>query len=421
MICMAKNIKKKGDISLPGGTVAIILLVILSFIIISQTTSYAASKADDPSAELLCRSSVAAREKTRIDFGPINWKVSPFLCRTLKEEFPKKKGGSSEDVKLDFAKKAERCWWMFGEGTVKSLFDGEPGGKNECFVCYTVKTDQWSGEKKEIKSDELLSFFVNTPKVVEDSSDNCKNNQGFCIDGTDSSSCKTYLETLRKGDIDAATLSVEKDNPACKEKYVATIEKKGFTNCCYSNNFCEGQGGSCINTDQSCDSLEQGKYVQYLSWSCPASKKCCVKKENYETYLDYIQSAGGGQGNLIITDNIKPNEFYAITFGSPFQGCGTLCMVTGGLAGTALGGLTAWGVGIALAPVTGGLSLVAAAGVSGLVVGSVAGVSVAYGTKEGVDLYRELYNKRPVSTIYITSYEQIKDNCAYIEKSIDKR
>jgi len=415
------SINKKRGFQLSLILIVTAILAIAGTSLIIALIKEGAGKTDDASAPLLCRGSVAAREKLVLDlkFKGIpfsDMKLVPLLCRTVHKKNPQSKDATKDEIMTNLMEDAASCWNTFGEGSFDDIFqEGDPLGKNECFICYTEKINLWKGWDEAIgpiTTKELIEKFHETPKEVKDLSENCKNNQGICISGSDPTSCKTVLNELSKKNL-AGTytrLTVEENNIVCKAKYKDNKNQKN--NCCYSTSFCEGQGGIC--SEKNLD-LEKEGYRAYDSWSCPSNKQCYVKNEQYVSYLDYIQRGGGANGNLVILDDISPSNIYAIAFGSPTTQSGiygTIAQIVGGSAGATAGVYTGSlllsipGVGW----VTGGTVIV-----SSLVIGAAIGVT---GGKMAADQLTELIVGRPTSTIYIANLDQIKDHCGYIEESL---
>lgn len=304
--------KKKGAISLPSNYLVLIILALVAGGIIIAAIKFGASKTDELGAELMCHGSVAARQKLGYDVWGQDVARAPLLCKTLEHEFPRKEKATKEDVMLDFAKDIERCWWMFGEGYADKVFSSqEYYNSHQCFACYITTMKEWEvedGEQPLIQALEFYEFLSKTPKDVVDVSDNCKNNQGYCIEGALISDCQEKFEDETGARPDSGILKMNKGNVACQKKY-----EDSRNNCCYSTSFCVGQGGQCIGQEDVCGV----GFQEYDSWSCPGEQKCCVREENYVTPLDYINEVTPGQ--LMIGDNIVPNEIYAVTYGGKIR------------------------------------------------------------------------------------------------------
>lgn len=126
--------------SLAENYLVLLFIAILSFLLILGVIKVFVSRAEDVTAETICRGSIAARAK----FSPTPLgqpvAVAPILCKTIAKEVPVK-GDSPIDVQKDLAELTKRCWWQFGNGYVDNVFHVwfGSGVTSPCFVCYTVK------------------------------------------------------------------------------------------------------------------------------------------------------------------------------------------------------------------------------------------------------------------------------------------
>jgi hypothetical protein len=242
-----------------------IFIVLLGFMLLIAVVYQFFSRAEEATAEVICRGSVAARQKTFKETmwgaGP-NLQLSPLLCKTIDKDAPEDKyDKTKEGIKQNFGDLIARCWWQFGEGLVQGMnVFGEKGWvapKDKCFVCYTVHVSK---------------------------------SKGF---GTGNYISKADLERW---------LSITPYRVGIKED---SLTDEGTEE--LKEPQCERNGGKC---KQFCT----GDEIIHNEWKCPAYNACCVGKELFVTYLDYIQSYGG-IGRIMIEDNlkIKPLETYAIT------------------------------------------------------------------------------------------------------------
>jgi len=154
---------KKGDISFITG----MILVLVSFAIVSAAVMQFSSKSSDREAEVLCKTSVDMRARTQINIdGTLvdkTIKPIPTMCKTI----DRKVYGSREEILEQISYSMARCWWMFGEGRYEEIlekgssptfnFYGD-GWKNGCFNCYTILIDEDEIEGGPITSEELSEY-----------------------------------------------------------------------------------------------------------------------------------------------------------------------------------------------------------------------------------------------------------------------
>ena len=269
--------QNKRGFELPANFTALIILATVILVVSVTLLTNTASHAKEPVSDQICEGSIAARIKIGQSTG--NIVDSPFLCKTWEHNFPKQGKLKKEDVMMAFAKDMEKCWDKMGRGLGKNIFqEGEWFHKDDCFICYTDSVKAWEGYKPgdKISYDELIKFLKDTPYEVKDTSDNCKNNQGYCVSQDTLPGCQQELSDKKIQIDDLNLLKIDKNSPVCISKYKEPGKEK--KNCCYTpSSFCLGQGGECVD---SCSK----DYAPYTSWSCPSGKKCCVKEENYVKY-----------------------------------------------------------------------------------------------------------------------------------------
>lgn len=386
--------------SIVKGFLAWSLLLLASFLLVLVVVREFLGKAEAKTADSICRGSVAAREKTYWEiYDPYTGKVklgsvaSPLLCKTLDKFLPEDKDATKEQIEKDIANLMASCWERYGEGYIQDVFkEGDIVSKN-CQVCYTVsftvslrETSKFQGE---IKSVELLRYLFENPHKASAKGDYCKVNGGFCINSEKGEDCINQINA------DPSYLLIDKKNDICK--------KTAKNSCCYTEYECWNKGGICTGTNP-----DENQYSAYDKWDCPSKMKCYVKKEDYYSYGDYIQSFGGS-GNIIIMADIKPGDTYAISFGSPTGTC-TFCTYIG-LGGGAAAVAAGVGGAIALGVPTLGIGSVPVLVLFGI--GYFAGKG---GSEFVVKNIGDLF-ERDINTIYLTTLNQILsgDNCRIVK------
>jgi hypothetical protein len=133
---------KNGFISI--GTLVTLVLLIVGFAFVSLWIDRGFAQAKGPAAEIICRSSVIAKNLFGIRVGvggvAVEEHPTPLLCH--EQEVTLKK--DTETVKKELATMATKCWWQFAKGRYRKTFEV---GTNEiyCFVCYYIKIEDSRG------------------------------------------------------------------------------------------------------------------------------------------------------------------------------------------------------------------------------------------------------------------------------------
>jgi len=361
-----------------------VLILTAGFLLISFIIPQFIGRAEGKTAEAICRGSVALREKSYTEIRPVGVNLgsvaSPLLCKTIDKFVPENKDATKEDVEREIADLTASCWKEFGEGSIQDVFKQGDQISKKCFVCYTVSLRTTSKFNGEIKAAELRQFLFNNANKVVEKSDDCKVNGGFCINTENVNDCSAKISA------DPSYLLINKKDSLCR--------KEGKNSCCYTDYECWNREGVCGG-----DNPDQNLYAQYNAWECPQGTKCFVKKEDYYSYGNYIQSFGG-PGNLMILTDLKPGETYAISFGSPTGKCGW-CTYAG--IGT---GVATVAIALIAGVPTGGVGTVGVLTVSALFgAGYVAGKG---GSEFAVENIGNLF-ERDINTIYITTLNQIQE------------
>jgi hypothetical protein len=282
---------------LPLDTFAKWAIMIIAFILILGVFKQFIGKAEGKTAETICRGSVAARIYAKIEQKQLGFekKLSPLLCKTLNKELPEStpaKGKELETVKREISNSIARCWWMFGEGTTKDTFGSDifPRLADKCFICYTIKIKDM--DKGFFKGVDLRAFMASQPYKIIEEDDSCHLGDGFCYNTKQE--CEDAKQDYK------GYFKFDKNSKQCQKK-----NKKG---CCYTNYDCINKGGICKSSNPN-----KENYVEYNKWSCPRKLNCFIKKDSYQTYLDYIQL----NGKFYVDDNLlfkEKKETYAVVF-----------------------------------------------------------------------------------------------------------
>ncbi len=373
---MSLDSNKKGSAL---STFTEILLVVVTTLTIIGIFTVVTSRAEEKTAENLCKYFNEARFATKVGQGHASFSLSPRACKTIeKGDLPSKDykdygvgDKEKEGAKAEIRNLMARCWWMWLEGKHQNMFDQSIGAiltPSKCFVCYTFSLDK----NIEIGMPDLLAS-LEEPYYAIDSSDRCAplNQGGECI-----SDCVPYgLKEIRSN-------------------------KCGKDKCCIAKDArdeCENKGGECLSFK------EDSSYIKYSKWSCKQGS-CYVKKENMESYLDYIQGTKSiDTGAGFVTHQETLSEFnkgkvYGIALVSPKRdvgfdtvGLGATTLVVGAVSSKALA-IPLIGTPIAVA-------------------GAIKTYQLYQSTeKSGTDNY---------NFIYLSEYENIKDKCA-IQTGVDE-
>lgn len=364
-------------------TIINILIMLVSLAILVSLIKTCMMKGDEVANENICRASVALRERSQFEVGPVDVdKYTPLLCITQEKQIPKNKDDDKQAVMKQMADSMVRCRWMFGDGVIEDIFaEGSRGFENECFICYLVSTDTKDGYKfdETITGPEFYEFLATTPYLVESDSDNCYiGGGGYCVESA--TACSTD-ERLKD------SYDYREDAGACKTNPNGPV-------CCYSTLECVRKGGTCLPAGQH----PKDDQVGYPGWACDKESQCYVNIQNRYTYSEYLQFYRG-YSNYIVPTNIEPNKLYAIAWGSPNQDDCEWC-TTAATFGVVLGATAAVifvpGAGVAIVAVK-------------LAGGAIAGATVLGGGTYAVELaineIEELISGRNMNTVYLFPYD----------------
>lgn len=297
---MPKLKKNKNGISYAGWSVILgIVIVVVSFFLLTKTTIYAVSKLDDIQQISLCRKSNELKVGTQKATDDIL--AGPSICTTIDKtkggsQVPSEKyfqgaGGASKEIVDMIA----TCWYMWLEGTKTNMFNDLPG-TNSCFMCYLFKVKNKPGLSQShwdiVRPMKLFTYSA------EDISDKCG------VDGGGH-----FREVCEEDEIEIISRRIEEDKKCCVKNI---------------GNECENRGGRCevrIPSD----------HIRYDGWSCPQKKLCFVREDKSYTYEEYItdfEGSFGGGVHVIFTGSDKLDrpilEFeegglYAVSFVSPSE------------------------------------------------------------------------------------------------------
>ncbi|MBR9706313.1 hypothetical protein GOV14_04710 [Candidatus Pacearchaeota archaeon] len=306
-------------------------LVILSGGLIIGVVKLWASELDEGQQEATCRffneMRFAAKEK-----NPLNFPVGPNMCKSIHKEVPSEDyEQSTEGAKKEIRDLMVRCWYMWLEGEYIDMLNKKTVRTQPCFSCYTFSI------KKDIEPFTIkdMERYLIGAYDTEDRSNKCaRNGGGYCYN-------KKCTNPLYPKDVSSTK---------CGEEELCCVAKE-------TKDECINKGGNCL---PSC--AEDNTYtVPFSKWNCARHKmECCIKPDNYMTYLDYFQADANGKVVFIEDLEFKPqeNDIYSITFLSPGRECKGACWsgIIGSLGGgipislflTPYVGLPAIGAGITL-------------------------------------------------------------------------
>ncbi len=307
-----------------------ILLVIVATGFIIGVFSVAAGRADEKTAENLCRGFNALRYGINEKIG---LSVAPRACKTIdKKDVPSKDyighvKGYREGAKAEIRDLMARCWWMWLEGNQRDMFNTEYYNfDNKCFICYTFSIDE---SIKPITYGDFAES-LNEPYYAVDSTDRCApgGQGGWCMNSCNdefsrevpSNKCvqKSYegFGGGRSGGAGSGADFSESTSQDIKSTLVDSTKTQS-KKCCVSENECVNKGGRCLDGPL-------GEYtIYYKNWKCAKGNRFCyIKPDKSASYLDYIQGTKGvnaGAGKVLFFDEggFKSGEKYAITFISP--------------------------------------------------------------------------------------------------------
>lgn len=342
------------------------ILLIFGAVLIIQFINVKFAQADEKTAENLCWGFNAIRFATRQEApGGVKFNIAPRACKTInKNELPGKDykenvGGVKEGAKKEIKDLMMKCWWMWLEGSQPNILDSSTTSfTNKCFVCYTFSLKDGIN----IPITEFLAS-LNEPYYAIDTSDRCApgGQGGHCRAACDKSS----------------EFSREVPSTRCKSG-----EK-----CCVDENI----GNECLNKKGRCNNPEEG-YLPYDKWKCKDGT-CYINKDNFASYLDYIQGtkgAGLGSGYLAYQTGLEKfnsGKQYGIVLVSPGNswswdtlGSATTTVVLGGLS------LAAFKIPLISLPLAGGT----------IYMGKLT-------TQSGIP---------NMNFLYLSEYESVKDKCA---------
>ncbi len=385
---------KKG--LLAEGMLVNTVLKIAAFIAVASVLGFILLRANDKSAEEICRGSLGIQEATRT--GIIVKDVStPLACRTVKKEIPEEGRPTPESVKESFANLIDRCWWMFGEGRVRDVFKSSVF-QNNCFVCYeaTVKEgDEFKLGKDKVSAEEMKVYVALTPKEVKQPDDQCYFGKGECI----------------PEDKDCGEWEGQEFPYLAKEVRGKCPKKDGKKQkCCIGVSDCTNKGGKCAS---SCKNDPEGYLIEMSGsgYSCPDQQVCCVRRDNFVSHLDYVQDQEG-DGAVVFKSDIEPGETYSIGFlstgSSGCSGCGAF----------AIGGA---GVGVVLCFASGICEIaISATAVGATALAAVGGGLAAVGVdvvseKEIIPAIKSIFSQPYKNIIVVDKAENMKNQCSIVQ------
>ncbi len=287
---------KKGESGAWSFLIRGLLFTIISLIILLTLLSFTARNADIEGSLAICKASIILAEKAT-DFTSVAGKNTfewGNLCKKHDLIIPEKDSVAGyemtkEDAMLNIAERTADCWNEFGEGMIDmDLFGESVFGNDRCFTCFSFSLGNLA-QGETITLEELTEFMGKNPyKVRSADLDYCSDEvQGECVKKTES--------------------------------------------------LCVRKGGVC---EEGCDISTK---AEYSKWSCHGKKeKCCVKRENFISYMEYVYMYKGP--GMILFDNtmdvLETNTEYSISFVSDTSKttAGTVAWGTA-ITGTAITGV----------------------------------------------------------------------------------
>lgn len=292
---MVLDQNKRGFQAAGWGIVIGAALLFLAGGLIIGIIKFMSSEVEEGQQERLCRvfneMRFAAKEE-----NPLNFPVGPDVCRTIdKGEIPSDDYEQTTDgAKQEIRDLMARCWWMWLEGTQIDMFGKGTLSKQPCFACYTFSIKKSTGIESfpvSALDKSLIQAFD-----ADDTSDKCvSTGGGFC-------EYKKCVNPLYPKEV---------PSNKCKTDEVCCVAEE-------PQDECINRGGNCL---PECD---KDYPFQYNKWSCAKRRmSCCIKSDNYVSYLDYFQADANGK--ILFQEDLefKPQEdMYAISFLSPGRECG---------------------------------------------------------------------------------------------------
>ena len=269
-----------------------IVLALVAFAVIASLTVRTVKEGSSKAVENTCRLSLAQANSyavlgKQIVFSP--------RCKAQIFDLPRKGSKKKEAILKEMSDLIADCWWSHLEGTLhKNTLGKTVSWSNFCNVCYIFTISDLEGSD-EFFADELETYMEKNVHTVNSESESCNLGGGFCVhkDAT----LKTKEECLAKDGF-----KYVEDFGTCQKKY------GGSPGCCYSSS-------NCLNSGGSCETICSDDKASYNGWQCSGGKTCCVDKENYYNYVDYVQRAKGPGKIMMGVDKFyEDKEVYAISF-----------------------------------------------------------------------------------------------------------
>ncbi len=355
-----------------------------------------------------CRLSLAAvnsmGDAAKTVFSPKCFMTS----KTLPEDSKK---NDKKEIQKEIAEMISKCWYSHLEGTITKDTLKRSLWEDNCDVCYKFtitdlkqKYDD-DGKKLEDEKDidkieiiDQIIYLMKELKDVKAESDDCYAGAGKCV--TDYQYEK-FKDDFLEGVPDEYEYVEHKKSPECGENL----------KCMQSRYSCYNKGGVCKDKPDGQTKCDPD-YRAYDNWACPKSEGCCVKKENYYSYFDYVTRAKGA-GKIVIDGKIEAfkedKEVYAIAFVANTDSKARYFAPVGAGAVILGGGFLA----IAGAPISLSVAGIAVAGAKFTTVAAVSGVTalgVSSATEAAVDSVSKIMGTDP-NYIYITKYEDLVNHC----------
>jgi|SRR3989344_1893067 len=399
--------KKRGAIEVVAGLV----LLSLAFIGIIFIIAMLRDKTEGSSHETLCFGTNAA--KAGIKNTPVvgegvqilsKLKATPEACKTIdKGELPEKRAADTKRaIKKDVAAMVEKCWWMWQSGYINDkgvnidVIDGTltnklTGKKFKCISCYTFTIPK----KSDIKPQELSEFFAINPYKVRDTSDSCSVYGGYCQD---------ECGTMAIGNAQVQTIPVASQIcPATKKCCIPKEQRQE----------CIARGGQCFTFAAEPFKGDNNDIWIPYTWTCHQNQQCFVKKENFQSTINYIHAGGNGYGALTLTNKVRtsglqPGEQYVVAFNEN-PSLAVLSGIVSGTAGALTGGLIGAKIGAGIGTAVAGPVGTVIGGVKGFVIGSIGGFIATYSEVKSIIDNNAIYT---IDQVVIGTKQELQNECA---------
>lgn len=259
---------------------AVAVLVLFIFAMVGATVLHGSviSQTEDESDVLKCKFSVTQRGLTN---NPFTGSLGELQCTTMRRRIDANRL-SNNVVMSEVSDYLMRCWEMFGEGTLRTLGDGNlltniwddvkllgrPDTEAFCFVCYDLEILNLNGD---INEGQFRAHLENTVYKAENLL-SCQPRDEEC--------------QLRIRDLNL---------PPCQRR-----------------------GGECRS---SCTPNLQVRAPNTENWLCRNEDDiCCVERNDVFTYFDFVRFHSGARGTIELLGqpfSLTDQKNYAVVYMEP--------------------------------------------------------------------------------------------------------